>query len=454
MNRTRLGQLEKRKSQPLEALEELAAAAVRTPADLRPRLLAAAALALGRMGLLEAGAEIGRRALDLAAAAGNYRAGRRILRHLDALEELRPPWRIPELSRMDRRAAREASARLREALELPDLSATTRAELDDLDELRYERPEAAICRLLPAADRLPEALVVRWLGVTGSAYRLRAGQREEIEADLSRAHGYLKAALWMAQKAGDVAGQADVLQRLGYVLSDRGDHRQALELAERAGGIYDRIGDRAGRGKALVDQGMKLYYLGMPRRAIDAQRQALELLPNSERRNRIAAFQHLSFFHAAVKDWPRAETAAARAREHAVPDSAAAGRLLWLQASIECQIPAGDSTGRRRRLAAAASHYGQALEILRRVHYADAALVTVELVRVLMLLGRHEEAHRVALTVRELVIPLQRNRHVSAALAELIRGGREVLTIARVERVRNALERARRRPDWRSLKVR
>ncbi len=90
---------------------------------------------------------------------------------------------------------------------------------------------------------------------------------------------------------------------------------------------------------------------------------------------------------------------------------------------------------------------------MRTVHYADAALVTVELVRVLIPEGRHDEARETALAVRQLVFPLQRNRHVSAALAELIRSDREALTLARVERIRAALERARMRPDWRTFKV-
>ncbi len=445
MNRTRLGQLEKRKGRPLEAILELAAAAPDAPVELRPRLLGTAALVLGRLGMLEAAAEIGRRALDLATIAGNDRAGRRTLRHLDALERLRPPWRIPEPSRTDLRTARNGSERLRQALELPGISTTTRAELENLDELRYEHPERALCRLVPAADRLPDELVVRWLAVTGSAYRLRAGQREEIEADLRRAHGYLKVALWIAQKASDAVGEADVLQRLAYVVGDRGDHRQALELAELAGGIYDRIGDQAGRGTAHVVQGMHLHYLGRHYEAIEAQTRALELLPPDAARLRYAAYQHLGSFAAALNDLDAAERYATQAGEllHAVEPRTAA-TLLWLRAAIAA----------RRGSPTAAELYRQALDLLHGVHYADAALVTVELVRVLILQGHLDEAHRTALTVRQLVIPLQRNRHVSAALAELIRGGRQALTLARVERVRAALEQARTRPGWRTFKVR
>ncbi len=442
MNRTRLGQLERRKGRPLEALAELAAAATDVPIDLRPRLLGAAALVLGRAGLLEDATETGRRALDLADVAGNYRAGRRTLRHLDEIEGLRPPRRIPTPSRTDLEAARKHLETLRQALELPEISATTRAELDELDELRYAHPERTLCRLLPVADRLSEALAVRWLAVTGSTYRLRGGQRVEIEADLRRSHGYLSAARWTAQAAGDVAGEADTLQRLAYVLSDRGDHHQALELAERAAGIYDRIGDQAGRGKALVDQGIFLNGLGRHREGIRAQSLALEMLPATARRSRFAVLQGLGHLHRMAGELEAADRYAVQAGEFLdAVEPGTAARLLWLRAALA-------------QGGAAAYLYRQALEIMRGVHYADAALVTVELVRVLILEGRHDEAHETALSVRQLVIPLQRNRHVCAALAELIRGGREALTFARVERVRAALERARTRPDWRTYKVR
>ncbi len=445
MNRTRLGQLERRKGRPLEALAELAGAAAGAPVDLHPRLLGATGLALGRLGLPDAGAETVRRALELATAAGNHRAGRRLLRHLDTLGDIRPPTRLPKPpSRTELEAARDASARVRQAMELPVATATTRAELEELDELRYEHPEATLCRLLPAADRLPPALAVLWLGVTGSTYRLRAGQRREIEADLRRAYQHLQAALWAARKARDVAGKADALQRLAYVVADRGDHRQALELAERATGIYDRIGDRAGRGRTLVVQGVFLYYLGRVREAIGTQLHALDLLPATAERFRFCAYQHLSSFAAALADLDAADRYAACADEFLdAVDPGSAARLLWLRAVIA-----------DRRGQPAVQLYREALEILRTVHFADAALVTVELVRVLILQGRHDEAHRTALTVRQLVIPLQRNRHVSAALVELLRGGQAALDLARVERVRAALKEARTRPDWRKFKVR
>ncbi len=445
MNRRRLGRLERRKGRPLEALAELAAAAGEAPADLRPRLLGAAGLAVSRAGLLEDGAELLRRALDLAADAGNDPAGRRTLRHLDAVERLRPPFLSPAPSSTECEAASKAAGRLRRALELPDLPATTRAELEDLDELRYRHPERALCRLLPVADRLPPELAVRWLAVTGSTYRLRAGQRKEIEADLRRAHAFLQSALWAARRARDVAGEADALQRLGYVLSDRGGHRQALELAERAGGIYDRIGDKAGRGRALVDQGVFLYHLGAFQDSAAATLEALGPLPHRAQRSRFAAFQLLGSCYNQLGNLTAAGDYVDRAGKllDAIEPRTAA-TLLWLRAAITA----------RRGGAGAVGLYRQALEILRGVHYADAALITVELVRALILQGRLDEALQTALTVRELVIPLQRNRHVSAALAELIRGGREALTLARVERVRAALEQARTRPDWRTYKVR
>ncbi len=444
MNRTRLGQLEKRKGRPLKALVELAGAAPGLSVDLRPRLLGAAGLALGRMGLLAAGAETLRRTLDLATAAGNHRAGRRTLRHLDALDGLRPPYRVPEPSPTQLETARAVSKRMRQALELPVVPAITRSELEELDELRYEHPEAALCRLLPAADRLPPALAVLWSAVTGSAYRLRAGHREEIEADLRRACGYLKAALWAARKTSDIGGEADSLQRLGYVLADRGEHRQALELAERAGGIYDRIGDRASRGKALVDQGIFLNGLGRTMEAIRAQSLALDMLPETLPMSRLAALQGLGHLHRAAGDLEAAIAYYDRASNIPGIGALFEGKLLWLRGSILCDQ-------KRYRQAAAALRAG--VELLGSTHYGEAALATTDLVRVLLLAGRPAEAAEAAASMRALVIPLHGNRFVSSAVADLLRGGHVAVTLTRVDRVREEICRAKHRRGWRSLKV-
>ncbi len=238
--------------------------------------------------------------------------------------------------------------------------------------------------------------------------------------------------------------------RLGYVVADRGDHRQALELAERATGIFSRLADRYGKGRSLIDQALWLWHLGHRHITIRVVDEALPLLQARSAaadRYRAAAFQlrgacfqRLGDLKQALKDLGRAVSAL-----RGDPAAPMKARILWLRATIRTSLEILDS---------AARDYWRALEILRTVHYADAALVTVELVRVLILQGRHDEAREAALSVRQLVIPLQRNRHVSAALAELLRGGREALTLDRVERIRAALEQARTRSDWRSFKVR
>ncbi|MEE8525817.1 MAG: hypothetical protein V3T72_17920 [Thermoanaerobaculia bacterium] len=49
-----------------------------------------------------------------------------------------------------------------------------------------------------------------------------------------------------------------------------GDHRQALTFAELAAGIFARLGDQAGEGRALVDAARWLHYLGQRRESIAA----------------------------------------------------------------------------------------------------------------------------------------------------------------------------------------
>ncbi len=340
--------------------------------------------------------------------------------------------------------ALSASTLMRQTFELPEFATTTRTDLEYLDRLRYEHPEATLCRLLPAGDRLTSEMTGLWLAVTGSAYRLRAGQREEIEADLRRAEQHIKAAQWAAERTGDLAGFADALQRLGYVLADRGDYRRALELAERAAGIYDRISDRAGRGKALVDQGVFLNGLGRIEEAIRAQSLALAMLPESLPMNRLAALQGLGHLYRLAGDLEAAVGYLGRACQIPGVGALFEGKVLWLL---------GNVLSDQERYAEAAATLQTAVAILATTHYGEAALATTDLVRVLLLDGRHHEAAEAATTMRALVIPLHGNRIASSAITDLLRG-ESTLTLNRVERARALITRARGRRGWRSLKVR
>lgn len=440
----RLRQLENRRRRfHREVLQALHAESEGTPEAFHVKLVGLLGAVLGELGQGDRAAAVLRRAFDLANATGeDDKVKLRLLRMHDDLAK-RPPMLYRARARgLDIDGAIEA---VRSVVDLPTLPTPDRAWLEQMDEARYERPRRTLALLLPEHDRVSDELMPLYLGITGSTYRMRAGQKVEIEADLKRAEEMVKAGLEIAEDSGEGATIADLLQRLAYIVGDRGRHKEALELVERAGGLYDRLGDRAGRGKALVDQGMFLGHLNRPADAIIAEEMALEILPAEETRNRTAALQVIGVSSLRLNR-PRA---ALQSLNDAIavgmlPDRASEARLIWLHASAYSLL---------REYKLAADKYQAAVEILRTIHYADTALVTVELVRVLILSGRHKEAYETALSVRDLILPLRKNRHVSAALIELLRGGQEALTLRRVEQVSTALEQARAKRYWRTLKV-
>ena len=441
MNRKRLRQLEKRRRRySLEVLERLRSEAVGTPRELHIDLLQLLGSVLGELGEVEQAAGVLRKALVLANA--DEQEGRGILEEHDHLAKR--PWKLYR----GRAAGYDVTGALAEvlsAIDMPTSPVRDRDWLQEMDELRYERPQRTLMMLLPEVDRIPVELEALYLGVTGSTYRMRAGQGVEIERDLQRAEDLVSAGLWIAREKNDHSASADLLQRQAYIVGDRGQHFKALELAEQAGGVYDRIGDRAGRSKALVDQGLFLGHLSRPAEAIAAEERALELLPAEEVRNRAAAYQVVGVSWLQLGELGKALSAVDEAAQLAEGMSALAlGKVQWLQGSIEAKLG---------RLEESTGKLGSAVELLRGVHYGEAALASTDLVRVLLLQGRSVEAFRIAQSMRGLVMALHRNPIVSSAIAELLRADQAALTLARVEGVRTTIAGERNRRDWLLLKA-
>jgi len=117
-----------------------------------------------------------------------------------------------------------------------------------LDRLRLSEPARA-ARLAGSALPLVDPLLVPgMLGVLGSSLR-----RMSL---LRAAHRTLTEALAIARRQGNRWALADLRQRLAHVHGDRGEYRRALELAVEAANLHLIRGDRAGAGRALVDQGL------------------------------------------------------------------------------------------------------------------------------------------------------------------------------------------------------
>ncbi|MCP3964688.1 MAG: tetratricopeptide repeat protein [bacterium] len=322
------------------------------------------------------------------------------------------------------------------------MSECDRAWLEHVDAMRYEAPGEALSLLLPQMSRVRPHLHPLFFGVCGSTYRILAGQSERVEPLLEQARQQILFGQWIAKKRSDPLALADLYQRYMYVELDSGALERALVCAERAAAIYDRNGNRPGRGKALVDQGLCLYYLGKPQEAITSTETALRLLPESERRNRFSAYQILGLCCLEVGEH-QAAMEYTRFAERLVPSRSFEGKLRWLQARISLKLLDLDS---------AENYFLAAADIFFDLHLGEAALASCELARVQLLQGRLDDAWKSATLVRKLVVPLAPYPAVAAALADLLRGGRAALTLALVNDVKRQIEEARERREWRSLR--
>jgi len=325
-------------------------------------------------------------------------------------------------------AERGAPATLTEAL---------RAELAELEDLRYGDPRRVRQRATALVTEVPEDQRPRVLGLHASACRV-AGRLKEAQMVLGRA-------LDLAAELGDPRAEADLLQRASYVLADLGQFESAFHFAERATLLFVELGDLTGVGKAMVDQGIWLGCLDRDARAHRSFLAALHFLPETGepdvRRNRIACLMSLG-------NLARRRGDLAEAREHVEVARAAAGgstvgpaflgKLVALQALI------AEASGDLER---AEGHLREAFEIYRPITLLDTAVTAVDLARVQLQRGRVEAASATARTLLASIDPADIEEHppVSATVVEMVRylaAGRE-LTAAALERLRSELERER-----------
>jgi tetratricopeptide (TPR) repeat protein len=308
------------------------------------------------------------------------------------------------------------------------------AEIRSLDKHRHTDAravrEAAHGDLVKVASGLlPRSSGVALLAVYGSALRMLM--------QLDEAQQALMAGLAVARRHGDPSTIADLLQRLSYVVGDRGNYQHALELSRVAESWHVRADDRVGIGKTLADQGGWLHYLGRFRDSIALNEVVLRYLPAELGYNRFGALQVSGLGCLALGDADEAQRYAELAEEQA----AGVGpwqrmQLKWLQA----------------RIAASKRAYDTAEELFRRTteYFAplcpvSAALASAELVRVLMLQSRLEESYGLARSILRFVEPLRDNKLASAAMADLWRcaNARRGLDLKLVERTIRELEKGR-----------
>jgi tetratricopeptide (TPR) repeat protein len=312
------------------------------------------------------------------------------------------------------------------------------AFLDTLDEQRYQKPEEVVSLAQWAVDHVELELLPRLLGVVGSAWRPMLL--------LDEAEHAIYAGIEITQERGDRFTVGNLLRYLSSVAGDRGDRAEALRLAEKAAMVHLRSGDRDGIGRALVAQGICLYYLGRAEESIETLKSALGHLPAGPSRSRFAALQVSGLAHQSLGNLSTALENVEVAQE-ALPDNdaSARGKLLWLWARIHADLDEFEQ---------ASSFLAEVITIFRRLHYGETALATCELVRIEMLLGQPEDAYHTAISMRTLLDPLRHNKIISAAIADLLRSGQAGLTLALIKRVTARIEgESQRGQIWGSLRI-
>ena len=295
------------------------------------------------------------------------------------------------------------------------------AYLSELDGLRYRDPERVLRLLEDAVDFMVPEAIPRLLGVAGSAWRM--------QLRLNEAEHAFVVGLEIARKRQDSLAEGDLLQRSGYMHAAQGNYRAALLAAREAALTFLLAGDLERVGRTLVDQGMFNVYLGKTRAAIEAYGAALSYLGEGDVSNRFSAYQGLGVAHEALGELEEASLWVSKALElGGEVEKYLLGNLHWLQGTIALRLD---------RLDVAERAFREAIEAFQGVNAADTALVTIELVRLLLQDGRAENAYETAASMLRLLEPLrrQRNRVISAAIADLLRHGRRGFDLALVQKV-------------------
>ena len=300
--------------------------------------------------------------------------------------------------------------------------AFARAYLEHLDSLRYDDAELAArlatrvaVRLIPALpgpreDRL--ALQCLALGVFGSALRLKG--RFALAARV------LRQALELSRRAGLREDRGNLLLRASYVLKNFGHFKQALAFVNEAVVIFVELGSETDVGRALLDKGIMQNQVGEYERTTFVLHQARMKLKGNEQLNsdQLALYQNLAIAYEHLGLLEQAHKWLEEGATTFPPDHASdAAKLRWL----------------RGRLAFRNGQYERAEGLLRIAGAVLAdnefpgreALVSLDLISVLLAQGRSREAAELAAGMAPLLFRFKNNRVAEAAVLELISAAAE-----------------------------
>ncbi len=309
--------------------------------------------------------------------------------------------------------------------------------LAPLDALTTESPKLVVRRCHLVVRQLQSPQIPALLGICASAHHL-SGRLDAAQVILAEG---LDHAEDLEDPAAIAAAIGDLVQRASHIVAARGDLERALTLSERATLAYVEIGNLAGIGKTLVDQGIWLRDLGRLERAVSALTSALDdYFPAAGDgadvgQSRATGLLHLALAYHQLGEMRAAQQLAEQTR--AADDDLyplQRGQLIRLRAAI---AGCSDQLDEAERL------FRQAADVFMPISPLDTARTSVELIRVQLLEGRNAGAYATAKAMTRLLEPLKRDRAASEAIADLLRpalAGRG-LTVELAGRVSRSLAR-------------
>ncbi len=310
--------------------------------------------------------------------------------------------------------------------------------LKTLDRMRYQEPQRVLDHAAGLIEFCPRELLPKFLGVSGSAWRLLV--------NLDKAEHSIQSGIRMAQLLGDEKAVGELLQRLCYVFIERSQWKRALVVSEQATMRFIRCEERVSVGKSLVDQGILLRLLGRFREAIAVQKMALELLPPEETHNRTASLVNVGINLRGLRRPKEALVFASRAEQEAIDlPQVEQDRVKWLRGNLCADFGSLDEASRL---------LAEVVESLAKVHLGEMALAACDLARIQLLRKETNAAFRTVGALTLLLEPMRKNQVISEAVADLLRNGEKGLTPALVQGVRSRIEgELVHRPIWRRLWV-
>ncbi|MEM7357076.1 MAG: hypothetical protein AAF657_40050, partial [Acidobacteriota bacterium] len=324
----------------------------------------------------------------------------------------------PDLEKLTQLSVRLQQARLRRSSKYRN-HAFVAACLKHLDSLRYDDAGTAAKLAATVAIHLvpklpgpqPERLALQCLalGIYGSARRVKgrypaAAAAFRLALEISRDHQLLKQ-------------QAELLQRASYLLKDFGQFERALEFLRVALEICVDRGSRAGIGKVQVDRGMMLWYLGRFDKVVTVLQQALRHFSDSRHMLPHTLFTAYQLLVYAFEELGQHRAAQRCLREAVRIPGLERGfywaELCWLQGSLAFKHgQVQDAETYLQQARAGLSGAGKP---------GQQALVSLDLLDVLLALGKLEAACELAKDMACLLDTFEANPLAEQAIVKLIR---------------------------------